>query len=47
MFKEFFPDFGSTFYYGIEINGISFDADNCFDWFKGVETGDILIYMPV
>lgn len=44
-FKEYFPDFGSTFYYNIQIDGVVMDPKNCFDWFEGIETGTFLIYM--
>ncbi len=46
-FKEYYPDFGSTVDYIIQIDGVNLDPENCFDWFKGLETGTFLIYMPV
>ncbi len=46
-FKEFFPIFGAQFDYIIQIDGVNFDSEDCFDWFKGRETGDIFIFMSL
>jgi hypothetical protein len=27
--------------------GVNFDSEDCFDWFKGKETGEILIFMSL